>query len=90
MSDLVRQLVIPATAVVLPNPSTIVTQINDLARLETASYELEKIVTAESGQDILWGALGETLIFVAHGKVVAGIDFAQMSPDDIHVVDPTQ
>lgn len=88
MSDLVRQLVIPATAVVLPNPSTIVTQINDLARLETASYELEKIVTAESGQDILWGALGETLIFVAHGKVVAGIDFAQMSPDDIHVVDP--
>ena len=88
VSDLVRQLVIPATAVVLPNPSTIVTQINDLARLETASYELEKIVTAESGQDILWGALGETLIFVAHGKVVAGIDFSNMSPDDLHVIDP--
>lgn len=88
VSDLVRQLIIPATPVILPNPGTIVHRINDLARLETASYELEKIVTAESGQDILWGALGETLIFVAHGKVVAGIDFDQMSPDDLHVVDP--
>ena len=89
VSDLVRQLVIPATPVILPNPSTIVHRINDLARLETASYELEKIVTAESNQDMLWGALGETLIFVAHGKVVAGIDFVNMSPDDLHVVDPT-
>jgi hypothetical protein len=88
VSDLVRQLVIPATAVILPNPTTIVNQINDLARLETASYELEKIVTAESGQDILWGALGEKLIFVAHGKVVAGMDFSNMSSNALHVVDP--
>lgn len=88
VGDLFRQLIIPATPVILPDATTIVHQVNDLARLETASYELEKLVTAESNSDILWGALGETLIFVAHGKVVAGIDFAEMSPDSLHVVDP--
>jgi hypothetical protein len=36
----------------------------------------------------LWGALGEKLIFVAHGKVVAGMDFSNMSSNALHVVDP--
>ena len=88
VTDLVRQLVIPATPVILPNPGTIVHQINDLARLETASYELEKVITAESNQDILWGALGETMIFVGYGKVIAGMDFAQMTTSYLYVVDP--
>ena len=88
VTDLVRQLVVPATPVILPDPSTIVHQINDLARLETASFELEKIVTAESNQDVLWGALGETMLFVGYGKVIAGVDLADMSADSLHVVDP--
>ncbi len=88
VGDLVRQLVIPATPVILPDPVLIVNQINDLARLETASVEMEKIITAERNQEMLWGLLGESLIFVAHGKVVAGVDFSQMQPADIQVVDP--
>ncbi len=88
VGDLVRQLVVPATPVILPNPSTVVVQIKDLARLETASFELEKVVTAESNQEILWGALGETMIFVGYGKVVAGVDLAEMTVNDLHVVDP--
>lgn len=89
IGDLVRDLVIPATPVVLPDPVVIVTEIQDLARLETASYSFEKIIRAERGrQDLLWGALGETLIFVAHGDVVAGIDLAKMRPSDLQVVDP--
>jgi len=88
VGDLVRQLVIPATPVILPSATTIVQQINDLARLETASVEMEKVITAERNSDVLWGALGETLIFVANGKMVAGIDFAEMEVEDLQVVDP--
>lgn len=89
ISDLVNQLVVPVTPAILPNPQTIVREINDLARLETASYEMEKIVTAESNQELLWGAMGETMIFVAYGKIYAGVDFQEMAPEDLVVVDPT-
>lgn len=89
VGDLVQQLVLPATPVVLPNPATIVREINDLARLETASYAFEKVITAERGnQDLLWGALGESMVFVAHGKVFAGVDFAKMATEDLQVYDP--
>ncbi len=89
IGDFVQQLVIPATAEVVPSSTTIVRQINDLARLETASMELEKNVIAERNNDVLWGVMGETLIFEAHGLAVAGVDFSNMTPADIQVVDST-
>lgn len=88
VGELVQRLAAPATAVILPDPVLIVQEVKDLARLETASYSLEKIVRAERGQEVLWGALGETLIFVAHGEVIAGVDLAEMEEEDIQVVDP--
>jgi hypothetical protein len=88
VGDLVRQLMLPVTPVIIPNPTTILREIKDLSRLETASFEFEKIITAETKQDILWGALGESLIFVANGKVFAGVDFADMADGDIQVYDP--
>ncbi len=88
VGDLVRQLVLPVTPEIVPNPTTILREIKDLSRLETASFEFEKIITAETKQDILWGALGESLIFVANGKVFAGVDFADMADGDIQVYDP--
>ncbi len=84
-----QSLFVPATPVILPNPATVVKQINDLSRLETASYEMEKIVTADSEQDgFLSFLLGESMIFVAYGKVYAGVDFARMQTADMVVVDP--
>jgi hypothetical protein len=88
IGDLARELFLPATPVILPNPATIVHQINDLARLETASYELEKIVTAEDNPDSFFGLLGESIIFVAYGKIYAGVDLSQMTTDDLVVIDP--
>jgi len=88
IGELVRQLIVPVTPVILPNATTIVRQISDLSRLETASIELEKVITAERNSDLWWGALGESMVFVAHGKVVAGVDFAQMSDGDLQVADP--
>ena len=88
VGDMVRQLVVPATPVILPDPVIVVQEVRDLARLETASYTMEKVIRAERGQDVLWGALGETLIFVAHGEVVAGVDLSKMQREDVQVVDP--
>lgn len=88
IGNLARELFLPATPVILPNPATIVHQINDLARLETASYEIEKVVTAEDNADQFFGLVGESLIFVAYGKVYAGVDLSQMSTEDLVVVDP--
>mgnify|MGYP001268967078 CR=1 FL=1 len=89
IGDRVRSLFVPATPVILPNPATVVKQINDLSRLETASYEMEKVVTADSEQDGFLGMLlGESMIFIAYGKVYAGVDFARMQAADLVVVDP--
>jgi hypothetical protein len=88
VGDLVQRLAAPATPVILPDPVLIVNEVRDLARLETASITMEKIVRAERGQDVLWGALGETLIFVAHGDVIAGVDLSKMGQEDVQVVDP--
>lgn len=88
IGDLVQRLAVPATPVILPDPVVVVQEVRDLARLETASYTMEKVIRAERGQDVLWGALGETLIFVAHGEVIAGVDLSQMQEADVQVVDP--
>jgi hypothetical protein len=89
LSERFQSLFVPATPVILPDPATVVMQINDLSRLETASYEMEKVVTADSEADGFLGyLLGESMIFIAYGKVYAGVDFTQMTPADLVVVDP--
>jgi hypothetical protein len=88
VGDFVRQLAIPATPVVLPSASVIVNQIQGEAELVTVSMKLERIITAERNNDIMWGLMGEDLLFVAHGHVEAGIDLSQLRQEDIVVVDP--
>ncbi len=90
VGDLVRQLVVEATPVILPNPVVIVEEINSLARLETASYSFQDVLQIEKNQEMLWGIFGESLLFVAYGDVIAGVDLAQMKPDDLQVVSPTK
>ena len=88
IGNLVRQLVLPATPVILPSPSTILLNMEQQFDVITVSSEYEKVVTAERNQEVLWGALGETMVFVANGTVAAGIDLSQMAPEDIQVLDP--
>jgi hypothetical protein len=88
VGDFVRQLAIPATPVILPSASVIVNQIQGEAELVTVSMKLERIITAERNNEVLWGMMGESLLFVAHGHVEAGIDLSQLREEDIVVVDP--
>jgi hypothetical protein len=71
------------TPTILPDPITIIHEVRSLARLETLQYSIEKIITADSGQGD-WGFLfGDKLIFVAHGRVIAGIDLEKIKTEDI-------
>lgn len=73
------------TPTILPDPVTIIRDIRSLARLETIQYTVEKVITAETNQGIFGQLFGDKLIFIARGQVIAGIDLARLSPDDLQV-----
>ncbi len=71
------------TPTILPDPVTIINQIRPLARLETIQYTVEKVITAEIGQDALAPLFGDKLLFVGHGYVTAGIDLDNITSQDL-------
>lgn len=73
------------TPTVIPDPMTIIHEVRSLARLETIQYTLEKVITAETGQNELGFLFGDRLLFVGHGRVIAGVDMARMRPEDMWV-----
>lgn len=77
--------VLHPTPTVLPDPVTIVHEMRSLARLETIQYTVEKVVTAETRQEFLKILFGDRLLLVAHGVVIAGVDLAQVAPEDLWV-----
>ena len=83
ITQLVKSIGIRATPEILPDPVTIVREINNLAQLQTASIQMEKIVTAQTASDSFLGLFEDSMIFVAVGEVTAGIDLAKMTPQDI-------
>lgn len=82
LSTQVAQVLNP-TPTILPSPQTIIHQVRPLARLETIQYSIEKVVTAQTGQGALAGLFGDKLLFVAHGTVIAGVDMAKLTPNDL-------
>ena len=79
--------VLNPTPTVIVDPVTIVRQVRSLARLETIQYSVEKVITAESGQGPFGFLVGDRLLLVAHGEVIAGVDLSKLSPDDLRVRD---
>ena len=82
LSTQVTQFLHP-TPTVLPDPVTIINQIRPLARLETIQYTIEKVITAEIGQNALAPLFGDKLLFVGHGYVIAGIDLSKIRSEDV-------
>ena len=75
------------TPTIIPDPVTIINEVQSLARLETIRYTVEKVVTAEVNQGVLGPLFGDRLLFVAHGYVIAGIDMGKIKPEDLWLVD---
>lgn len=86
-SNLATQVsrILNPTPTVLPDPVTIIHDVRELARLETVSYTVEKVITAETRQGPFGFLFGDRLILIAHGIVVAGVDLAQLMPDDLQL-----
>lgn len=63
---------------------TVVHQIQQLQRLETVSYTMDKIISGEHGNAYLPKFLaGDRLLLVVHGEVVGGINLAGLQPRDV-------
>lgn len=65
---------------------SVVNKIQRLQRLETVNYSLDKIVEGERQSPILPDFLvGDKLLMVVHGEVIAGIDLGQLTVGDVHI-----
>jgi len=66
-----------------PSGPVVLTQIQQLNRLETSRYQGQVVVRGEhSGALPVWLA-GDRLLFVGHGEVVAGIDLGRLRAEDV-------
>jgi hypothetical protein len=86
LSTQVASLLHP-TPTVIPDPVTIIRQVQSLARLETIQYTVEKVITAEVNQGIFGPLFGDRLLLVAHGNVIAGIDMNKIGTTDLWLED---
>ena len=74
---------------VRPTPNVIVA-VRDLARLESASFHVERVIDLESRQRRVFGLVEaeDSILLVAAADVVAGVDLSQLRDTDV-VIDPS-
>lgn len=83
------QQILNPTPTLIASPQTIVHEVRTLARLETASYTIEKVIAAESGEGPLGFLFRDKLLLVAQGQVIAGVDLTRMTVADVQVAGTT-
>lgn len=69
----------------------VVSKIQELNRLETMAYNVDTVITSE--QQGTWQRLWQDEqkgLFIARGRVVAGVDLSQISEEMVQVTEPTQ
>ena len=65
---------------------TVVHQIQQLQRLETVSFSMDKIISGEHDSSYLPKFLvSDRLLLVVHGDVIAGVDLSQLQPQDVSI-----
>ena len=67
---------------------TVVRQIQQLQRLETVRFSMDKIISGEHQNPYLPKFLvGDRLLLVVHGEVIAGVDLGQLEPQNVSLHD---
>ncbi|KRG37098.1 hypothetical protein AK824_02760 [Psychrobacter sp. P11G3] len=69
----------------------VVTQIQQLNRLHTVAFSVDTVITSERPGS--WMKLWQDeqkALFIAHGRVEAGVDLSALTPEMVQVVQPTQ
>jgi Protein of unknown function (DUF4230) len=65
---------------------TVVRQIQQLQRLETVRYTMDKIISGEHENAYLPKFLaGDRLLLIVHGEVIGGVDLTKLQPGDVSV-----
>jgi hypothetical protein len=64
--------------------STLVTQVRELNRLETAAMRVMHVGTIKQSYSLVPNAIaGDEITFLAEGDVIAGVDLAQLKKEDV-------
>jgi hypothetical protein len=64
----------------------VVEKIQRLNRLETVVYSLDSVVEGDKSSAVLPDILaGDRILLVVHGQSIAGIDLAQLKPEDVRI-----
>jgi hypothetical protein len=82
----VASLITGRTTTVDTSVPTVVEKIQRLSRLETVVYSLDTVVEGNKSSPVLPDVLaGDKLLLVVHGQSIAGIDLAQLKPEDVRI-----
>ena len=78
----------PGVVVVRPSPAVVVA-VRDLARLEGASFHMERVIDLREQQSRFFGLVTaeDAILLVAAGDVTAGVDLTELRAGDV-VADP--
>lgn len=72
--------------------ATVVKSLRDIARLETTSLHVEKVVDVRDHQKRLYGLVEseDALLFIASGEVVVGVDLTKLRDEDARFDEATK
>ncbi len=69
---------------------TVVMQIRRLARLESVSFSMDKMVTGDREGRVLPPILtGDRILLEVHGEAIAGVDLSQLNSENVQVTGST-
>lgn len=74
------------TTVVRPTPN-VLRSVQELARLESVTFHMERVIDLREEQEHAFGLVHaeDSILLVAVGEVIAGVDLASLRPDDVRV-----
>ena len=72
--------------VVAPTPD-VLRSVQELSRLETVTFHMERVVDMREEQEHAFGLVHaeDSIVLVAVGEVIAGVDLAALRPEDVRV-----
>lgn len=83
----IQQIIATPTPQIITG-AAVVQRVQQLSRLETASYTIERVIDIRQGSNIpVIGDLiaGDAILLIAHGNVIAGVDLRQLGPEAVTV-----
>ncbi len=83
-----RPVFTPSTTRVVVHPTPdVLRSVQGLARLESVTYHMEKVIDLREEQSHLFGMVraDDAIVLVAVGEVIAGVDLSELRPGDVRV-----